>query len=399
MAGVKLFLSGEVAYAADVNTFLMDQVIAVFDDNTERNAAFGDGIPVGSGGSGKPLLTEGRFCYNKAVGEIQYYDGTQWQTSGQFSIEDDAITTSKILNLAVTTAKINDLAITEGKIAATAVTEGKIGAGAVTEAKIGTGAVTETKIGSNAVTTAKINDSAVTEGKIASGSVSETKIGSGAVTVDKIGTSAVTEAKINTGAVTESKIGASSVTEAKIGTGAVTSDKLGANVVTDAKIRQSSARSIIGNSTNATANIADITSSTDGAVLRQSGTTLGFGLITDSNIDSSASIASTKLGPISQTTRTQGESLSASYANKIVTYTSSTADTNVQLPHSDINYPIGTAITFVVLGTGMMTFTSDGTSVIRTPISGATKTRAQYSTVTAIKIASETWLLAGDLGT
>ena len=50
------------------------------------------------------------------------------------------------------------------------------------------------------------------------------------------------------------------------------------NAVSNAKIRQSSGLSVVGNSTNATANVADITG-TAGQVLRVSGTTLGFGAI------------------------------------------------------------------------------------------------------------------------
>jgi len=49
--------------------------------------------------------------------------------------------------------------------------------------------------------------------------------------------------------------------------------------VTNAKIRQAAALSVIGNATNATAAPADIAASTDGHVLRRSGTGIGFGAI------------------------------------------------------------------------------------------------------------------------
>ena len=49
------------------------------------------------------------------------------------------------------------------------------------------------------------------------------------------------------------------------------------NGITNALLRQSAALSIIGNSTNATADVADIAAGTDGYVLRRSGTALGFG--------------------------------------------------------------------------------------------------------------------------
>jgi len=67
------------------------------------------------------------------------------------------------------------------------------------------------------------------------------------------------------------------------------------NSVGNAQLRQSAALSVVGNSTNATANVADILAGTDGFVLRRSGTALGFGLLVDANIDAAAAIAHSKL--------------------------------------------------------------------------------------------------------
>jgi hypothetical protein len=54
---------------------------------------------------------------------------------------------------------------------------------------------------------------------------------------------------------------------------------IGANKVTNAQVRQSEALSVIGNTTNATANVADIAAASDFQVLRRSGTAIGFGSI------------------------------------------------------------------------------------------------------------------------
>jgi hypothetical protein len=78
------------------------------------------------------------------------------------------------------------------------------------------------------------------------------------------------------------------------GPGSVTAT-ISNNSVTDAKFRQSAALSVVGNSTNSTANVADIVAASDHHVLRRSGTSLGFGLLVDSNIDTSAAIARSKL--------------------------------------------------------------------------------------------------------
>lgn len=135
--GVRLFLSGEVAYAADVNTYLMDQSICRFANSAARDAAFGDGIPVSQGGSGKPALSEGRFCYLDDVNEVQFYNGSAWQAASQFTVGEGSITTEKIANNAITSDKIAPGVVVEADVANGAVTESKIASGAVTSAKLG----------------------------------------------------------------------------------------------------------------------------------------------------------------------------------------------------------------------------------------------------------------------
>lgn len=123
--GVRLFLSGDIAFASDINTYLMDQTVARFATTAARDAAFGDGVPISLGGSGKPALSEGRICYIDNLNQIQYYDGAQWQAADQFNPPDDSITTAKLADNSVTTAKIDSLAVTTAKIAAGAVTADK----------------------------------------------------------------------------------------------------------------------------------------------------------------------------------------------------------------------------------------------------------------------------------
>ena len=69
-AGAKLFVSGDVLTAAQVNTYLMDQSIMRFADVATRTAAFG--------GAGEKVLAEGQFAYIEATDELQYYDGAAW---------------------------------------------------------------------------------------------------------------------------------------------------------------------------------------------------------------------------------------------------------------------------------------------------------------------------------
>jgi hypothetical protein len=119
---IKLFQDGEILDASDVNTYFMDQALVVFDDSTQRDAAFGGAL--------EPGLSEGRICYLKSDDTIYIYTGSAW-TAQLANIANGAITTVRLDGTAgseaVTTAKIRDLNVTEGKLAAGAVTSTKLG--------------------------------------------------------------------------------------------------------------------------------------------------------------------------------------------------------------------------------------------------------------------------------
>lgn len=110
-AGTRLFVAGEVLTAAQVNTYLQDQVIAVFADSAARDAAYG--------GAGEPTLAEGMFCFLKDTNEFLYYTGSAW------SAVDTSTDPSKIPLSTVTTA--GDLIIGTGNATVT-----RLAAGAAT---------------------------------------------------------------------------------------------------------------------------------------------------------------------------------------------------------------------------------------------------------------------------
>ena len=94
-AGVKLFQDGIVLSAAEVNGYLMDQSVCVFDNPTQSDNAFG--------GANQPTLSAGRLCFLKDklgdltnVRVIQFYDGSQWVDSSSFTTPDDSITNAKV---------------------------------------------------------------------------------------------------------------------------------------------------------------------------------------------------------------------------------------------------------------------------------------------------------------
>ncbi len=97
--GIKLFVSGDVLSAAEINGYLMDQAVTRFATTTERDLAFGN--------AGQPTLSEGRICYIDSTNLIQFYDGTQWQDSSQFTVADGAVTSAKIADGAILNVDIN----------------------------------------------------------------------------------------------------------------------------------------------------------------------------------------------------------------------------------------------------------------------------------------------------
>lgn len=74
LAGSKLFVSGEVLTAANVNYYLMDQTIMGFTTTAARDAAFG--------GAGEATVTEGMYAYTADTNTLWYYTGSAWESAG-----------------------------------------------------------------------------------------------------------------------------------------------------------------------------------------------------------------------------------------------------------------------------------------------------------------------------
>ena len=69
MAGRKNFVAGEILTAADVNSFLMDQSVMVFDDSAARTTAI-------------PTPTEGMVTYLKDSNSVEVFDGSAFGQLG-----------------------------------------------------------------------------------------------------------------------------------------------------------------------------------------------------------------------------------------------------------------------------------------------------------------------------
>jgi len=109
-----------------------------------------------------------------------------------------------------------------------------------------------------------------------------------------------------------------------------------------------------------------------------------------------ASFASVTLRAVTTTTDTF---VLADLRNKLVTY-SNAAAIAVTIPlNSSVAFPIGTSINIAQTGAGQLTVSGDAGVTVRSTGATATtpKTRAQYSAITCVKIATDEWLCLGDI--
>ena len=85
--GFKVFSTGEVLTAADVNDYLMEQSISIFADSTARDAQISSPI-------------EGQFCYLSDSNVLQFYNGSGWASFiGEGDITGVTITTGSTSGL------------------------------------------------------------------------------------------------------------------------------------------------------------------------------------------------------------------------------------------------------------------------------------------------------------
>ncbi|WP_410880643.1 beta strand repeat-containing protein [Myroides sp. DW712] len=101
-------------------------------------------------------------------------------------LDDDAVTTEKIIDAAITTSKIENSAIKSNKIDSNAVESSHIASDAIIQRTIANNAVTTDKINNLAVTNAKIANATITGGKLENATIQTEKLANGAVTTEKI---------------------------------------------------------------------------------------------------------------------------------------------------------------------------------------------------------------------
>jgi hypothetical protein len=80
--------------------------------------------------------------------------------------------------------------------------------------------------------------------------------------------------------------------------------------------------------------------------------------------------------------------------NKLLVFSAATAITLNPTTDATVNFPVGARIDIVQIGAGKITVSSVGMTLYATP---SAVLRAQGSTASLVKLASNTWLLTGDL--
>jgi len=160
-SGIRVFASGEILTAAQVNGYLMDQTVTRFADAATRDAAFG--------GVGQPALDEGRICYLDDVNLIQFFDGATWVDSAQFTVGDGTISNAKLAANSVTSDKIAPGTVIASDIADDSLTNVKIKSdAAIVDTKLAT-ISTAGKVSNSATTATDANTASAIVARDASG--------------------------------------------------------------------------------------------------------------------------------------------------------------------------------------------------------------------------------------
>ena len=144
------------------------------------------------------------------------------------------------------------------------------------------------QLSANVVENDKILDGAVTNSKLGADAVNGTKIADDAVDSEHIKDGAIDLAHMSANSIDSDQYVDGSIDRVHLAADIVDGTKIADNAVGNEHIRDSTAWSVIGRSANTSGDPADISTTTDGYVLRTSGTTLGFGTVSSAGLASGA---------------------------------------------------------------------------------------------------------------
>jgi antitoxin component YwqK of YwqJK toxin-antitoxin module len=281
-------------------------------------------------------------------------------------------------------------------------------------AAVGTGTVLTIPATTGTIITT--GDSGTVTNTMLAGSIADTKL-STISTANKVSNSATTATSANTasaivardssGNFTAGTITATAIATAAtyIGTTQVALNRSSANLALTGISSVALPGSTSGTVTlqpTATAGTTTITlPATTGTVITtgDSGTVtstmIADGTIVNADISTTAAIDLGKLADVSTTTASVSYTLVLTDKNKIVEISNASANTLTVPLNSSVAFPVGSQITFIQTGAGQTTITpTGGVTINGTP---GLKLRAQWSSATLIKRATDTWVAIGDL--
>jgi len=202
-------------------------------------------------------------------------------------------------------------------------------------------------------------------------------------------------AQVDDGEITEAKLANNSVTSAKIVDGTIVNADINASAgIALSKLATSTAGNIIVyNSSGVPTSVAatgDVTVDSSGVA------SIGSGVIVNADISSTAAIDPSKIADVTIDSKSSTYTLALTDKNKFIEMTNSTS-ASVIVPTNSVAFPVGSQVHIVQNGTGkvhVVANTPGTTSIRSTP---GQYLRAQYSSATLLKRATEEWYLVGDL--
>lgn len=135
------------------------------------------------------------------ISDGDYGDITASGSGTVLTIDNDAVTTSKIADLNISEAKLGNLSVSQLKIQNDAVVASHIATNAVTSDAIAAQAVTTLEIAQNTITADDIGTAAVGSDEIANSAVGNTEIADNAVTKAKIAVNQIDSTRIADGSI------------------------------------------------------------------------------------------------------------------------------------------------------------------------------------------------------
>ena len=365
-AGVRVFLPGEVLTATLVNTYLQDQVVAIFDTPTARNAAFGD---IGNTDN-MPELVEGRVCYIRSTNDIMYYSGTAWVSITAGSLVN-TITAKGDLLAGTTAGAVDRLAVGTNDYILVADSTQPTG--------IKWGQIQLSAIADGLITNAKINSSAA---------IVDTKLGT-ISTADKVSISA-----LNIDGATDIGSGLADADLIVVDDGgAGTNRKAAVTRVSDYVFSKVSGDLTIASNGAATIAANSVALGTDTTGNYMVDVSAGTGIVVTHSA-SEGSTATVALADSTLVSNAGSYSLTVSDKNKVIEITGSSSASVTVPTNSSQAFPVGSQVTIIRNGTGTVRIIGSGVTLRHTP---GEYLRAQYSSATLIKRATDEWYLIGDL--